>query len=303
MSAVKIVRALVARRIAVGVVLGIAILAAVGLKIETATPPGGAAEALALVDTPSSQVVDLGGDSQLDANITTLSMRATLLAGLMTSSPLKEEIAVRAGVPPTSLLAVSPATTSTSAAGNSATPSPSTSSAGPTAKQPNYLTANVPDLATGQIPIITVDTQAPTTAVALRLANSSVAVLSAYLKQLAAADHVSASHSVVIRQLGPATATAPPHSTSTIVVLGGALAVLAMGIGVVFGIPALRASWQRAEALEAAARDGQPGARDGVPSPARVEDAGETATALPRLALRRRAALAPLDVGLEPDAR
>ena len=58
-----------------------------------------AGTATALVDSPSSQVVDLGGEEDVGADIASLSARATLLASLMTSSPMKEEIAAQRGDP------------------------------------------------------------------------------------------------------------------------------------------------------------------------------------------------------------
>jgi hypothetical protein len=291
-----------ARRVAVIVVVALAALAAVATTIVSSTPPGGAAQALALVDTPSSQVVDLGSDSQLDANITTLSIRATLLAGLMTSSPLKEEIAARAGIAPASLLAVSPATSTANPGGTSVAPTTTTSPTGPTARQPNYLTANVPDLPTGQVPIIAVDTQAPTAATALRLANSSIAVLSEYLKHLAGEEHVAPSRSVVIRQLGPATSTAPPQSTSTIMTGGAALLVLAVGMGAIFGIPALRAGWRQAQALEAATdADGDGRLRENG-SIQSIAPRHERVPATSPLTLRRRPSVG-LEVGLDTDGQ
>ena len=68
-----------------------------------------AGTAMALVDSPSSQVVDLGGEEEVGVDISSLSSRATLLASLMTSSPMKEEIAASAGIPPNRLIAISPA--------------------------------------------------------------------------------------------------------------------------------------------------------------------------------------------------
>lgn len=245
------------------VVAVLAVAAGAGLVLTGGGKPGGVAHALALVDTPSSQVVDLGGDSQVDANINTLSMRATLLAGLMTSSPLKEEIAARAGIAPSSLLALSPATQTTAPAGGATGASSTTTATTPTAKQPNVLTANVPELSTGQVPIITVDTQAPTMAAAQRLANSSIEVLSQYMQSLGVQDNVPASRRVVVRQLGAATATPAAPATSKIMAGGAVIVVLALGLAIIFGIPAVKASWRRADEL-AALEDPEPRIEDRV---------------------------------------
>ena len=125
---------------------------------------------------PSSQIVDLGGKT--GADIGTLSARASLLASLMTSSPIKDEIASRAGVSPDELIAVSPAAAAPGAAAAGASGRP-VKTADPKA---NILTAKIPNLKSGEIPIIAVTTQAPDEDAAARLANESVGVLQAHLR-------------------------------------------------------------------------------------------------------------------------
>jgi hypothetical protein len=100
-----------------GVVAGVAVLAViVGVlttysvtlptTIETRQHQVALASASALLDTPSSQVVDLGGRSSAEGS--TLPGRAALLASLLTTSPLKDDIAKRAGIDPRTLLASTP---------------------------------------------------------------------------------------------------------------------------------------------------------------------------------------------------
>src|SRR4051794_34884781 len=103
MGAVALLRELWHRRLLVAVVALVAVLAATLMAYHVG-PSGvssrqhhvGIASTAALVDTPSSQAVDLGGKESADG--ATLPGRATLLASLLTSAPLKDEIARAAGI-------------------------------------------------------------------------------------------------------------------------------------------------------------------------------------------------------------
>src|ERR1044071_1276315 len=67
-------------------------------KFESRAYTVGIASTTAMLDTPSSQVVDLGGqDSEVAGSAGTLPGRAALLASVLTTSPLKDEIAKSAG--------------------------------------------------------------------------------------------------------------------------------------------------------------------------------------------------------------
>src|SRR4051812_42369202 len=90
-------RAVVAALAVVAVVVGLSAAYRIGPGgLESRQHDVGIGSVTALVDTPSSLVVDLGGDT--GADIGTLSARANLLASLMTSSPIKDEIARRARI-------------------------------------------------------------------------------------------------------------------------------------------------------------------------------------------------------------
>jgi hypothetical protein len=228
----------------------------------------GKAHAMALVDTPNSQVVDLGGADSA-ASIVTLSNRATLLTGLMTSSPLTEEIAARAGISPKTLIAVSAVTQSTTGA-----PSSGVATTGaPSGLSPlaNVLTATVPSLSTGQVPIITVDTQSPTTTGAAKLADSSIQVLSDYLHSVAAQDKVPGGRRVIIRQLGPAVTSTTTNEPSKMVAFGAAVGVFLIGCALILGLSALKTGWRRAGEMEdLAATSGM--AQERVPTTGEMEE-------------------------------
>jgi hypothetical protein len=262
MDLVRMLRALWQRRALLGLVSVLAVAAGVGIMMSSGTTKVGTAHAMALVDTPNSQVVDLGGAADdTSAGIVTLSNRATLLTGLMTSSPLTEEIAARAGISPKTLIAqsaVTQATTGSSATGTAAPVGASQlSGLSPLA---NVLSATVPTLSTGQVPIITVDTQSPTAEGAAKLADSSIAVLSEYLRSTATRDKVPGGRRVILRQLGPAVTSTTTNAPSKLLALGATAGVFLLGCALILGLSALKTGWRRAgemEEFEATSGQGQ----------------------------------------------
>lgn len=162
----------------------------------------GVASASALVDTPSSQLVDLGLKKGIDAS--TLPTRAALLASLMVNSPLKERIAIAARVDPRMLIVSAPAEDGAATPVRSA-PVPE-ASISPSDPKANILRTSVPNLPSGQLPVITVATQAPTAATAARLADESIAVLRRSLRAAAddGAQRVPDRRRLVLRPLGQA---------------------------------------------------------------------------------------------------
>jgi hypothetical protein len=252
MSVVSALRTLWRLRVVTALVAVFALLAGVSMAYRIHPPASfesrgyqvGLGSAQALVDTPSSQVVDLGGTDQT-VDIATLSARASLLASLMTSSPLREEIAKRAGVSPDDLIAVPPASADASAGG----PSPGTTArmASPKAI---IVKTTIPELQSGQIPIIHVQTQAPEPETASRLANSAVEVLQKHLTDVATNDDVPGQRRIVIRQLGPASATIESRGPSKGVAVFAALFVFAAGCGLILGLSSLLAAWRKTNEID-----------------------------------------------------
>jgi hypothetical protein len=201
----------------------------------------GIASAAALVDTPSSQVVDLGGETGTDP--ATLSSRASLLASLVTSSPLKDRIARRAGVAADQLITRPPA-----AAGPAASPAPHVSDASVSASHPraHVLQTDVPTLESGALPIITVDTQAPDQQRAARLANEAVAVLKAHVDSVAGLDRVPDKRRVVLSQLGPARAATVTRGPRPLYGLLAAIGVFGLACVAILAASWLSTAWRRA---------------------------------------------------------
>jgi hypothetical protein len=253
MEFVAMLRVLWRYRLLVGIAALLALLAGLSVAYRIGFPPKlesrqysvGIGSVTALVDTPSSQIVDLGPDT--GADIGTLSARASLLASLMTSSPIKDEIASRAGVAPDQLIAVSPGAGSPGAAASSGDAGGSISATNPKA---NILTAKVPSLESGEIPIIAVSTQAPDAAAAARLANESIAVLKAHLQTVAGQDQVPDARRVVVRQLGQAKSTTESRGPARTMALLVALLIFCVGCATILGISALVRGWRRAAEMD-----------------------------------------------------
>lgn len=207
MTVVAVLRELWSRRLLVAVGLAIAVTIGILLTFEVGLglPPTfdarqyevGIASAGVLVDSPSSQVIDLGGGGQSKADIVSLSARARLLANLMATSPLKDQIARRARVAPDSMIASAPTQ------GLAERPSPlTTGESRVSASDPDarVLTVYVNEA----LPIITADAQAPTPGAAAAIAAAAVTELNLYLTSTAAADRVPDARRLVVKPLGPA---------------------------------------------------------------------------------------------------
>jgi hypothetical protein len=246
MELIAILRVLWRHRVLVVAAALLAVIAGSSIAYRLGVPPEsrqysvGLGEATALVDTPSSQVVDLGGETSPD--IRTLSGRATLLASLMTSSPIKDEIAKRAGADPEKLIAIPPPSdvgiTDASAAAALENP------------EAIMLKARVPTLESGEIPIIAVETQAPDAAMAAKLADESIAALKDHLQSVAGVDEVPDARRVVVTALGPARANAVQRGPKPTLAIVAALFVFGLGCTAIVGVSALVSGWRQASVME-----------------------------------------------------
>ena len=235
----KILLALAAvAAIAVGLVMSFKVKGP--FNLESKQYSVGVASARILVDTPSSQIVDLG-DPQPDkapaVDIGTLSARAQLLASLMTSSPIKDDIARAAGVADGTLLTPS----STGAAGGGGALAGDISATSPEA---NILKASVPELSSGSIPIIAVETQAPEADTAAKLADQSVVILRQQLDSLAGTEAIPAARRVTIRELGPARSTTQLRGPSHTLAIAATLGTFLVGCGLILLLQALVDGWR-----------------------------------------------------------
>jgi hypothetical protein len=249
MSLAIAIRRLSGKRRLVTIVLILSCLVGVviSFRIPAMTPRQyhvGIASASALVDSARSQVADLGGSTGTDVG--TLAERASLLASLMTTAPIKNEIAERAGVAPNNLIATGPATVV-----SADSPAPSVPNAPIAASSPNAstLSTSVPTLPAGQIPVIQINTQAPSAEVAAKLANGAITALQAEIKSVAGSDGVPSLQQVVIRPLGNANVATAAKGPGPIMGALGALLVFVLGCGAILGFSSVSEAL-RADSLE-----------------------------------------------------
>lgn len=242
MEFVTILRELWQRRTYVAVLAGLALLvgAAVAFRLpslESRTYAVGVANARVLVDTPRSQVLEVapkGSD--------TLAVRANLIANLMAEGVVKDAIAKRAKLPADKLEGV--AQTSTGSGSASTAPKSFGSEA-------NVLTTRVIMTAEGdQLPIIDIETQAPDTAGAAKLANASVAGLRDFLDSKAATEQVPEAQRLRFTSLGPAQAGEIRRGPGLPMAVLAALFVFFAGCAVMLVILALARGWRAVEEEE-----------------------------------------------------
>jgi hypothetical protein len=238
-----ILRDLWRRRILVGCAALLAVLAGTAVAYRISFPPKlesrkyevGVATTRILVDTPSSQVVEVapkGSD--------TLGVRANLLASLMVDGVVKTAIARRAGLRPDQL---------EGAGQNGAPPK-----GGPRA---NVLTARVLTNTVGlELPIIEIGTQSPDPAQAARLANAAVAGLRDYLDSQAAVEKVPNASRLRVSGLGAAQARQAVRGPKRVVALAATILVFLTLNGLILASIALIRGWRAAaeedESLEGA---------------------------------------------------
>jgi Transposase DDE domain len=244
MDSVTIMRALWRRRRYVAGVFLLALLAGTAImykvpNFESRRYEVGVATAQILIDTPTSQVVEVaprGSD--------TLGLRANLLASLMVDGDVKSDIARNAGLPPSRLGGVTEAATTSASSTASAAPVPS----GPRAW---VLTTQILTDTTGdQLPIIELTAQAPDSAGAARLASAAVTGLREYLDSTAASERIPDAQRLQVTGLGVPQVTSQTRGPSPILAIVAMIFVFGLGCSLVLGIPKLVRRWRAAAARE-----------------------------------------------------
>ena len=286
MEFVKLLRELWRQRTLVALALALAIMVGMVAAYRiTLSPPGvtsrqhhvGIASARVLVDTPSSQVVDLG--LKQDANAGVLPARAVLLANLLTTSPLRDEIAKITGAAPDRLIALADTPL------DSGPPVGTPLATGASVKVGDPR-ANVVKLHTDvSLPLITVNTEAPDAATAARLADGTVRVLTDYLASLVTSGNVPKNRQLVVKRLGGAHAATEQRGPSRVLAFTAAILVFLLGCGSILLLSALVRERRKAALQE----DGPRVARDDSgprPTTVPVEPDPELATHLAGLAPR-----------------
>jgi hypothetical protein len=259
---ITILRELWRRRFVVGIGIAYALLVVVLMmyrvgfgippKIESRQYTAGIAATDVLVDSPNSQIVDVGGGSTdvegATIDLGGLSTRARLLANLMSSSPLKDRIAEAAGIKADHLIVIAPT-------GDDLTPQPAGASSTSVKVKIGDRDANVLGLFVDEtLPILTMRVQAPAPETAEKLAAGAVKELREYLKSVASADKVPDARQLVIEPLGPATSAPVVKGPRRLFAILAGLFVIALWCLATVMIPRFARTWRdqaRAEAEEA----------------------------------------------------
>jgi hypothetical protein len=234
-------------KLAVGISLALALLAAVWsvAKISLA-PPGltprsfemATAVSHLLVDTPRSIMLDLRQDT---SGIGSLTNRAVVLGNVIASTSVEAQIAQRAGVPDGLLRIQAPLT-----------PQESSIQVDPQNARhvsdivKSNIQYRIQINANPEVPILDIYAQAPTAASAAALANAAVDELKAYVAGLATTQRTPAISQIRLVQLGRATGVViNPGVQYQVALLAFLLTFLASCATVVF-IARVRAGWRLA---------------------------------------------------------
>ena len=264
MDTVTILRELWRRRLLVAgvgivaVLVGTALLYTVSypIKLESRRYEVGIATASILVDTPSSQVVDVapkGSD--------TLGMRANLLASVMVDGVVKAAIAGNAGLDPKDLVGIS----------TSAQDQPATRPRDH--RVPVLTTKVVTDNDGAELPIINVETQASDAEVATKLASAAVVGLQDYLNSTAAAQKIPDAKRLNVSELGQPQAHIVTRGPTNIIGLAVVILVFALGCAGILAGVGLSRGWRAAAALEREQRgDPSPDGVTALPEPGAEDD-------------------------------
>ncbi|HET6508245.1 MAG TPA: hypothetical protein VFG42_15745 [Baekduia sp.] len=205
-----------------------------------------------LVDTPDSQVIDLD-PSGADA----VGTRASLLASLISTSPIKNAIATRVGIPADELTVIGPQ------AGAGAGPSTGSAVSGTKDAVASGRRANIISIRTDEtLPVISIDTQAPTEEGAVRLANGAAAGLQDYLATVVKTQQVPEKRRLVLRTLGTPEVGVSVRGPRKAYGVALAFFLLAFFCGLIIILPGIARGLREAAAAERAEKEREQGGRD-----------------------------------------
>jgi len=256
MAAIGVLRDLLRHRrvVIIGVLIALTAMVLMVYSVAPGLPPSfesrqyevGIASGAVQIDSQSSQAVDLG-TAEVKVDVASLSARAKLLANLLVTRPLRDEIAIEAGVHPDRLITELSSTTEPGA------PPPEATEVTVRADDPD---ANIISLQTSDtVPIITVNAQAPTEGTAARLAASTIATLREYLESVAAANELPDIRKLVMRPLGEPTSAVAPRGPSKRQAVMVFLFLLGLWCGGVLILARVAKAWRQAAAYESPVDD------------------------------------------------
>jgi hypothetical protein len=202
--------------------------------LETRKYEVGVATTSILIDTPSSQVVEIapkGSD--------TLGVRANLIASLMVDGTLKATIARNAGLDPDDLVGIS-----STAVAQGAVPEAHDRHA------PVLTTRVVTDNDGSELPIIQIEAQAGDATAAARLASAALGGLKEYLDSKAAAQRITNAERLQVSGLGASQAQTVARGPKDAFGLAAVIFVFGFGCAGILAALALARAWRTATERE-----------------------------------------------------
>jgi hypothetical protein len=252
MAFVDTIRQLWQRKLLVGLVLAIAVLAALLTAYRITISPFGlekrslqvaAASSQILIDSPKSTLVSGASVGTFDS----LSTRAKIYGQYLSSLEARDRIAKLVGIPAETIATAGPFSPETGAVNYESQPS------GERANELLKEGANNRLVFSAQegVPILSVSAQAPTTDRAIALANASFHTLTDYVDNLEA-DDKPVSRGVEVRELGAPQGGTLGGSNGIILMALAFLAVAGLGCAAILVVPGFARRWRALDDVERA---------------------------------------------------
>lgn len=253
MEPVDTIRELWSRKLLVGLAVAIAVIAAVLSAYSLSlNPPGlksrtlqvSAASSQILIDSPKSTLVAGADLGTFDA----LATRAKIYGQYLSSLAARQQIAEEAGVPARTISSSGPFSPATGQYSYESQSSEDRASEILQEGAQNRLVFTAQE----DVPILTVNSQAPTSSRAVALADASFTVLKRYVSNLEA-DGGPVSRGVAVRELGAPEGGTIGGSNDVVLMALAFLAVLGLGCAAILVIPRFAQRWRalgEAERLE-----------------------------------------------------
>lgn len=259
MTLVRTLKELWRRRLLVTVAALLAALVAIVACFQVSLSPpsvaqrseaSGAGSIGILVDSARSPLADTARD------VTGLTARAGVLARVMAGGNVVREIAAKAGVPVNQIAVSGPVALPGEAAGSG--------------EASSALPYGISFSQSGELPVIAVETRAPTVAEARALAAAAPDAIRRVVRTVQAQQRTPAAKQVQFRDLGPAQAKVVEESSGARMALVVFLVVFGLLLLAIIGWPRLVEAWRSADAEVAP-----------VPAPSPAPDPAQTVVHLP----------------------
>ena len=237
--------------VALGLILSIFAGMALAFKLpslQTRSFKVGVATVEVLVDTPSTQIVDVS-----PAGAYNLGQTANLLSTVMTQGVIREGVISKTGLVPSRFSAFSLSNSSSgSGPGSAAATTPPPDSSLLKAGSGVMTTQTLMDSSGDDLPIIWVQTRAATPAKAVAMANAAVSSLDAYVQSSALDNKIPARLTLHVSALGAPQASVAASGTGPMMAAAAAIGLFGFVCLMVLLCSAVARGWRVAAALELA---------------------------------------------------